>query len=109
MPLHRPFDEILDIYVRDGLVYYHALKQERAQVRSLRRVAWRRDRRRAQELAAAIGSWRIWINAYNAFVLRTVIDNYPIRGEVTRLSAEQHPADSRRVRAPHRSAPAGAC
>ena len=29
MPLHRPFDEILDIYVRDGLVYYFALKQER--------------------------------------------------------------------------------
>ena len=28
--LHRPFDEILDVYVRDGLVYYFALKQERA-------------------------------------------------------------------------------
>ncbi|MEO7158085.1 MAG: hypothetical protein ABI039_11005, partial [Vicinamibacterales bacterium] len=27
--LHRPFDEILDIYVRDGLVYYNALRQER--------------------------------------------------------------------------------
>ena len=27
--LHRPFDEILDVYVRDGLVYYFALKQER--------------------------------------------------------------------------------
>ena len=27
--LHRPFDEILDIYVRDGLVYYFALRQER--------------------------------------------------------------------------------
>jgi hypothetical protein len=29
-PLHRPFDEILDLYVRDGLVYYYALRQERA-------------------------------------------------------------------------------
>ena len=28
-PLHKPFDEILDIYVRDGLVYYRALKAER--------------------------------------------------------------------------------
>ena len=27
--MHRPFDEILDLYVRDGLVYYFALKQER--------------------------------------------------------------------------------
>ena len=29
-PIHKPFDEILDIYVRDGLVYYNALKIERA-------------------------------------------------------------------------------
>ena len=29
-PLHKPFDEILDLYVRDGLVYYYALRQERA-------------------------------------------------------------------------------
>ena len=29
-PLHRPFDEILDLYVRDGLVYYLALRNERA-------------------------------------------------------------------------------
>ena len=28
-PLHRQFDTILDIYVRDGLVYYQALKIER--------------------------------------------------------------------------------
>ena len=31
-PLHRPFDEILDIYVRDGLVYYCALKSERGKL-----------------------------------------------------------------------------
>ena len=30
--LHRPFDEILDVYVRDGLVYYFALKQERGKL-----------------------------------------------------------------------------
>ena len=56
--LHRPFDEILDIYVRDGLVYYFALKQERAQVRSLRAGARRRRAPTRQGLAAAIGSWR---------------------------------------------------
>ena len=77
--LHRPFDEILDLYVRDGLVYYFALKQERGKfdryVQSLGDVgadtlkAWPRERQLAY-----------WINAYNAFVLRTVIDAYPIRG-----------------------------
>ena len=78
--LHRPFDEILDIYVRDGLVYYFALKQERAKfdryVQALGDVpadtlkGWAPDRQLAY-----------WINAYNAFVLRSVIDAYPIRGK----------------------------
>lgn len=78
-PLHKPFDEILDLYVRDGLVYYLALRNERARfdryVDALGGVtadtlkSWPPDRQLAY-----------WINAYNAFVLRTVIDNYPIRG-----------------------------
>jgi hypothetical protein len=78
--LHRPFDEILDVYVRDGLVYYLALRNERAKfdryLQSLADVgaetlaSWPRDRQLAY-----------WINAYNAFVLRTVIDSYPIRGK----------------------------
>lgn len=77
--LHRPFDEILDLYVRDGLVYYYALHQERTKfdryVAALGDVgadtlkSWSRERQLAY-----------WINAYNAFVLRTVIDSYPIRG-----------------------------
>lgn len=88
--LHRPFDDILDLYVRDGLVYYLALRNERARfdryVQSLGDVSagtlssWPRERQLAY-----------WINAYNAFVLRTVIDHYPIRGK----SAE-YPANSLR-------------
>ncbi len=86
--LHRPFDEILDIYVRDGLVYYFALRQERAKldryVQALGDVGadtikgWPRERQLAY-----------WINAYNAFVLRTVIDSYPIRGR-----SSDYPANS---------------
>jgi len=87
-PLHKPFDEILDLYVRDGLVYYYALRQERAKfdryVAALGAVGadtvakWPQPRRLAY-----------WINAYNAFVLRTVIDHYPIRGK-----AADYPANS---------------
>lgn len=79
-PIHKPFDEILDIYVRDGLVYYNALRIERAKfdryvaavsaVPAAEVSGWSRDRQLAY-----------WINAYNAFVLRTVIDHYPIRGK----------------------------
>ena len=86
--LHRPFDEILDVYVRDGLVYYFALKQERTKldryVQALGDVSadtvkgWPPDRQLA-----------FWINAYNAFVLRTVIDGYPIRGK-----SPEYPANS---------------
>lgn len=87
-PVHKPFDEILDSYVRDGLVYYNALKIERAKfdryvaavsaVSAAEVSGWPRDRQLAY-----------WINAYNAFVLRTVIDHYPIRGK-----AADYPANS---------------
>jgi hypothetical protein len=88
-PLHAPFDQMLDIYVRDGLVYYNALKIERA----------RFDRYVASldgpEVSAQYAKWSqpkqlaFWLNAYNAFVLRSVIDAYPIRGK-----APQYPASS---------------
>lgn len=91
-PLHRPFDEILDLYVRDGLVYYRALRNERGRfdryVDSISAVSadalktWPRERQLAY-----------WINAYNAFVLRTVIDNYPIRGR----SADYPPNSIRQI------------
>lgn len=87
-PMHRPFDEILDVYVRDGLVYFYALKQERGkfdryvqaigEVGADRLESWPRERQLAY-----------WINAYNAFVLRTVIDAYPIRGR-----SPEYPANS---------------
>jgi hypothetical protein len=73
------FDEILDLYVRDGLVYYRALKLERArfdrvvdQLGADRVSSFSRD----EQLA-------FWLNAYNALVLRTVIDHYPIDGKST--------------------------
>jgi hypothetical protein len=87
-PIHRPFDGILDLYVRDGLVYYRALKSERATFdRYLTALA--------ATTADTVNSWpanrqlAFWINAYNAFVLRTVIDHYPIRGR-----AADYPAGS---------------
>ena len=58
MPLHRPFDEILDIYVRDGLVYYHALKQERGKFDRYVAVARRGRRRTRSRAGRRIGSSR---------------------------------------------------
>jgi hypothetical protein len=85
--LHRPFDEVLDIYVRDGLVYYNALRIERP--RFDRYVASLDVAPAAYESWAPERQLAFWLNAYNAFVLRTVIDHYPIRGR-----AAEYPANS---------------
>jgi hypothetical protein len=72
----KAFDTILDLNVRDGLVYYRALKADRgrldAYVNALATTAV--DRLPKDEQLA------FWLNAYNALVLRTVIDHYPIQG-----------------------------
>jgi hypothetical protein len=86
--LHTPLDEILDLYVRDGLVYYNALKTDR---RKLDGYIAALDGPRA----AQVDQWpqdeqiAFWLNAYDALVLRTVINNYPIRGR-----AEGYPPNS---------------
>ncbi len=85
-PLHRPLDEMLDLNVRDGLVYYRALQSQRARldryaaslnVAPATYESWSREARMA-----------FWLNAYNTFVLQSVIDRYPIRAR----SAEYPPS-----------------
>jgi hypothetical protein len=85
--LHRPLDQILDVNVRDGLVYYRALRSERGRldryVASLNVPAatlegWTREHKMA-----------FWLNAYNAIVLQTVINRYPIQG-----TSKSYPANS---------------
>jgi uncharacterized protein DUF547 len=85
--LHRPLDQILDLNVRDGLVYYRALRSDRGRldkyIASLSvspdtYARWSPEQKMA-----------FWVNAYNAFVLQTVIDHYPIRG-----SSKSYPANS---------------
>src|SRR5215469_12237553 len=69
-PLHRPFDQILDQNVRDGMVYYRALLSGRGAldryVASLNVPAATYDGwPKPQQMA-------FWVDAYNAFVLETV-------------------------------------
>jgi len=85
--LHRPLDQILDLNVRDGLVYYRALRSDRGRldryIASLNVASdvydrWSQDQKMA-----------FWLNAYNAFVLQTVIDHYPIKG-----ASKSYPSNS---------------
>ncbi len=93
------FDHVLDTRVRDGYVYYRALKADRQEldryVSSLDGAELPHDRQ------AQIA---FWLNAYNAIVLQAVINHYPI---ATRTKA--FPARSIRqipsvLAAPHRVA-----
>lgn len=101
--IHQALDQILDLQVRDGLVYYRALKGERGRL----------DRYVASldVPAATYGGWSrdqqvaFWINAYNALVLQTVVDHYPIRGKAPAYppsSVRQIPGAFERTR--HRAA-----
>jgi Protein of unknown function, DUF547 len=75
----RTFDELLDLYVRNGDVYYRAIKSERAKLDGYvaQLAAVPVDRLPRDEQIA------FWLNAYNALVLRTVADHYPIQGRAT--------------------------
>ena len=97
----KTYDEILDTYVRDGLVYYRALKLERAKfdayVGTLAGASIE-SAPRDEQLA-------FWLNAYNAIVLQTVIDHYPIAQRTSQYpphSVRQVPGAFERL--PHRVA-----
>jgi hypothetical protein len=97
----KAYDEALDLYVRDGLVYYRALKATRGRfdgyVNSLASASIDSAGQPEQEA--------FWLNAYNAFVLQTVLDHYPIAGrsrEYPVKSIRQVPGAFERL--PHRAA-----
>lgn len=76
---HAAFDTVLGLYVQDGRVDYAALKVGRETLDGyLSRVAAVTP----QEFESWPANERVayLINAYNAYVLQTIIDHYPITG-----------------------------
>jgi hypothetical protein len=95
------FDQLLDLYVRNGDVYYRAIKSERAKLDSyVSLLATASVDRLSRD-----GQLAFWLNAYNALVLRTVVDHYPILGRASEYptrSIRQIPGAFERL--PHRVA-----
>lgn len=96
-----PFEVVLDTYVRDGYVYYRALKSDRRRldeyVNSLAAASIDKSPQNAQIA--------FWLNAYDALALRTVIDHYPAPRRSTEYpqgSIRQTPGAFERL--PHRVA-----
>ncbi len=91
---HSTYDTVLATFVSDGRVDYAALQSERDLLD--RYVA-----RLGEVTAEQFGSWpeseqiAYLINAYNAFMLRIVIDNYPIEaGGILSLKRYAYPNNS---------------
>src|SRR5712671_1662875 len=73
----KTFDQLLDLYVRNGDVYYRALKSDRAKLDSyMSLIATTSVDKLSREERIAF-----WLNAYDAIVLRTIVDHYPIAGK----------------------------
>lgn len=78
---HSIYDSVLKKYVRNGRVDYKGFKSSAEEFDTyLRDLASVRERdytnwSREEKLS-------FWINAYNAFTIKAIIDNYPIKGSV---------------------------
>ncbi|NIR96663.1 MAG: DUF547 domain-containing protein [Gammaproteobacteria bacterium] len=90
---HALFDRVLRAYVEDGLVDYAALKDDPATldryldavgaVTEAQYEGWTRE----QKLA-------YWINAYNAYTIKVVLQHYPIGRSIFADPLERYPASS---------------
>ena len=95
-PFHRPLDQILDVNVRDGLVYYRALQSSRGALD--RYVASLNVPTATYDGWSKEAKMAFWVNAYNAIVLQTVVSRLSDPRHEQRLPGGEHPADSRRIR-----------
>jgi hypothetical protein len=81
----KNFDQLLDLYVRNGDVYYRAIKSERAKLDGyVNQLATASVDNLSRDEQIAF-----WLNAYNALVLKTVVDHYPIQAR-----SKEYPARS---------------
>jgi len=83
---HALYAGVLSRHVRDGRVDYAALRADRAALDAYVAAVGEADAR-AISAGSRDEQLSFWINAYNALVLRTVIDHYPIeRGSLVGLA-----------------------
>jgi len=76
-PNHQPLDSLLQKHVSDaGKVNYKGLKADKA---VLDAYCKRLSESPVQETWAREEKMAYWINAYNAFTLKLIVDNYPTK------------------------------
>ena len=90
---HTLLDEVLQKHVRQGRVDYHALHRDTATLdRYLETLA--RIEPAAYEKWTREQKIALWINAYNAYTLRVILDHYPVTRSVFADPLRRYPASS---------------
>ncbi|MGQ9806820.1 MAG: DUF547 domain-containing protein [Chlorobiales bacterium] len=79
---HSLFDAVLKRHVKDGKVNYQALKHDKDFQTYLEQLS----KANPDMLATREEKIAFWINAYNAFTLKLIVDNYPVKS-ITEISA----------------------
>lgn len=82
----RAYDVLLDTNVRDGLVYYNAVKAQRGMLE--RYIASLDVAPASFDAMPREGQMALLLNAYNAIVLHTVAGSYPIQARVDTYPAK---------------------
>jgi hypothetical protein len=72
--IHQVYDELLTQYVEDGLVDYENLKDDNRLQKYLDNLS----KINPDTLENDMEKMTFWINAYNAFTLEVIVDNYPL-------------------------------
>ncbi len=79
---HSLYDEVLKRHVKNGKVNYATLKSDKDFQTYLDQLS----KANPDALQTREEKIAFWINAYNAFTLKLIIDNYPVKS-ITELSA----------------------
>ena len=77
--LNEPFDALLKRYVKDGRVDYAVWKSNPADVQALENYLSSLADIRADNIESYGDRKAFWVNAYNAFGIKLVLDRYPIK------------------------------
>lgn len=72
---HKLFTEILSEYVKNGLVNYKTLCKDQRLGQYIKRLA----NTNPDTMASKEAQLAFWINAYNAYTLKVICDNYPVK------------------------------
>lgn len=74
--LHEPWNQILQTYVKDGFVNYKALKNNPTDIKTLTNYLDKINKEDIEKYSRN-DKLAFWINSYNAFTIKLILDHYP--------------------------------